>query len=193
MDETIKKAPAKKRAPAKKNAEESVVSIVTDASTVAPKEEKKDGGVFHRPQFDKNMDVWVVSQCPGELHFVSKRTGGEVCWSEAGAGEWLTYENLLEIANSQKKFFERNWIVVPDDVLVSLRMDKYYSGSLTPEEYESVFDMPVDEMSEKLKALPEGQRKTISYRAAILYNDGAIDSKSRIKAIEEALDIQLEY
>lgn len=163
-------------------------------SVVRPKAELVEpvGSVSaRRPTIDKNEDIWVVSQFPGELHYVSKRTGYEVVWPELGAGEYVSFEELTSMANSQKKFFVRNWIAMDPAVLCALRMDKYYVNSMSLDEYESVFDVPIPQMEERLSVLPEGQKMTLGYRARMLFYEGKIDSRQRIQAIQRALDIEL--
>lgn len=180
MEETKKKSSGRPKASVNKAQGQTVVAA-------APVAKSQPSAV--RKQFDKNEDIAVISQFPGELHYVSKRTGYETVWAEVGAVEYLPYEELMSMANAQRKFFVRNWISVGDDVLFALRMDKYYVNSLTFEEYESVFDLPIEKMAKKLANIPDGQKKTLIYRARVLISEGQIDSKKRIVAIEEALGV----
>lgn len=164
--------------------------VAADVAAVQPVAAAPVNSSVRRPKFNKDEDIWVVSQFPGELHYVSKRTGYEIVWAEMGAGEWMSYEELTSMANSQKKFFERNWIMLDPEVLFSLRMERYYVNSLSLEEYETIFDVPVERMELILNQLPPGQKKTIAYRAQILISEKQIDSNRRIEAIERALGTQ---
>jgi len=47
-------------------------------------------------------------------------------------------------------------------------------------------------MTAIIAGLSDGQRKSVSYRARQKVNDGEIDSRKTIAALEEALGIELE-
>ena len=56
--------------------------------------------------------VEVASNYYGMLVYVSRKTGYETSWGEYGDTVMMTVEDLITMKNSQKSFFERNWVVL---------------------------------------------------------------------------------
>lgn len=182
----VKKQPTKTASPVVAEVAAKVVTEEEPAPVVAP-----IVSASSRPKYNKDDEIWVVSQCPGVMVYVSRRTGYKIIWGEIGVGQYVSFEELTAMANGQPKFFQRNWVSMDFDVLVALRMDKYYVNSVQAEEYEQIFDMPISEMEAKLSNIPEGQRDTVEIWAHQLVDQGKIDSIKRIEAIERALGISL--
>jgi len=156
--------------------------VVVEKRTAAP--------TFKRP--DRNEEICVISSCPTALGFTSSvNPGVRARWGGVGDEQWLEFQYLAEMASRHRKFFEENWIVVPDEVLVALRMDRYYQNALSFDEYERIFEMDIDEMEKKLRAISEGQKKTLVMRAIQMIEDGEMDSLHRVSVLEEVFGCAL--
>lgn len=199
-------SPKKKQAPKKtttasNNAKEKVVPAkekavpakakVSSDSTPTPVADKKREKVKAK-KFDRNEEILVISNNPSSMGFISKvNPSVRAFWGGIGAEQWIPYEYLVEMAAMQPKFFKKNWLSVDEDVLVSLRMDKYYQNALSVEEYENIFSIPIEDMVARLSTIPDAQKGTLKMYAKQLVDDNEIDSKLRIKAIEDCLDCNL--
>ena len=76
-------------------------------------------------------------------------------------------------------------------VIDYLGMREYYKNSISVDDFDTLFDKPVDELKEILDSLPEGQRKSLAYRASRMNAEGLIDSRKVISLLEENLGVDL--
>ena len=72
-----------------------------------------------------------------------------------------------------------------------LGMARYYKNSIKPDEFEDLFDMPAEELRDRISKLNDGQKKAINYMAREKIANGDIDSRKTISMLEEALGVQL--
>ena len=61
-------------------------------------------------------EVIDVQSCIiGKLIWKSKRTGYKIVWNEYGEKNPMTVEDLLDMRNGDRRFFERNWVILDGD------------------------------------------------------------------------------
>lgn len=138
------------------------------------------------------MDVLVINGYPGRLVYVSRKTGYETIFENQGAEDFLTIDELRSIKNSSPTFFKNGWMLIEDpDVIYDLSLEKYYENILNIDELTTVFELPVDKMVAKISKLPEGQKKSLVYKALELIETKQIDSLKTIEALEKVLNAQL--
>lgn len=115
-------------------------------------------------------------------------------WDEFGSEEYMTIRELVTMKNSQRRFFEDNWIVLmdtdeytADEIYKFLRVDKMYAKVLDLWQIEDLFKSSPTEIKSVIKTLSSGMKDTIKDIAYKKYKSGALDSNSIIKAFEESL------
>lgn len=115
-------------------------------------------------------------------------------WDEFGSEEYMTIRELVTMKNSQRRFFEDNWIVLmdtveytADEIYKFLRVDKMYAKVLDLWQIEDLFKSSPTEIKSVIKTLSSGMKDTIKDIAYKKYKSGALDSNSTIKAFEESL------
>lgn len=120
-------------------------------------------------------------------------------WDEFGSEEYMTVRELVTMRNSQRRFFEDNWITLDDtdeytadELYKFLRVDKMYSKILDIWQIEDLFHSKPSEVKAVISTLSKGMKQTIKDFAIKKYKSGALDSKQLIKALEESLMIELE-
>jgi len=145
----------------------------------------------------KDSDSVDVRSCVvGRLTWKSAKTGYKVIWDEFGTSNPMTVEELRDMRNGSRKFFENNWVVVEgdnaEDVLKYLQIDKYYKDFASIEDIDVIFEYDPDEAEAVVKKFGYGLREVVARRASTLKSEGALDSVKMIEAIERATGFTIE-
>ena len=137
---------------------------------------------------DTLVDVQNITM--GKLIYISSRQNGfKVTWSNPGDIEEIELSELMTMRNSQPRFFTNNWIKVDDDILRYLGMEKYYKNVPSFEDFDDIFNLPLDEMKVAISNLPAGMKDTFSFKASELINSGEIDSVKVVKYLCEVFNL----
>ena len=146
-----------------------------------------------------NYEIPVKSNVAGGLTYVSRRNKGlEYRWERNGDVEYIEYSELVSMRNTQRKFFENNWVIVEDsdytaeDVYRALSIQKYYEFNL--QSIDDVFSFPEKTVREIAAKASKGLKDNIIQRARYLYSEGSdlFDSSKRVKMFEDAFNMVFE-
>lgn len=145
-----------------------------------------------------NLLVPVKSGIHGILTYSSKKTFGyTVDWDDYGSVEFIEYGELLSMRNTQRSFFENNWIFIEDtdeyaasDIYKALAVGKYYNSVIVGDDLERLFAMEPKDIEETVSKLSNGVKQNIASIAKERIETGEFDSNNRIKALEKALDLE---
>lgn len=145
-----------------------------------------------KSNLNPRMIVTVRNGFNGALIYKSRRTGERFEWFEFGGEQDMELQELKAAKNNYPAFFQNNWFLIDDpEVIEYLGVSQYYKNALTYEEFDNFFNLPADEVKEKISLLSKGQKLSVAYRAKQLIAEGEIDSIKVINAIEESLGIDL--
>lgn len=163
---------------------------VTEATPKAAPEKKEYKA--KRRKLEPNTLITVRNGFNGVLVYVCSRTGERFMWDGFGAENDMELQDLRAAKNSAKGFFENNWFMIDDqDVLEYLGVERMYRNSLTLDGFDELFELPVDQIEEKIQNIPNGQRASVAYRAKQLIDEGKIDSIKVITVLEKCLGVEL--
>lgn len=141
---------------------------------------------------DINQFITVRNGFQGRLVYISTRTGERYVWDSFGAEQELELRELRNAKNSNKKFFVNNWFMFDEEWVIDyLGVGQFYKNSLKLSEFDAIFEKSPEEIHEIIAKMPEGQKKSLAYRAMELVIAGEIDSRKMITALEESLGIEL--
>lgn len=141
---------------------------------------------------DLNEMIKVVNITNSKLVYISKTSPGyRIDWDEYLDENWMEYKELINMRNSQRRFFEEPWIICDWEVLQDLRVEKYYKNIIDLENLDDVFKKSSEELSKILEIVPNGIKKLIADRAFELRREKKLDSLSVIETIEKKLNIDL--
>lgn len=144
-------------------------------------------------KIDRDEQVEVMNITNGNLVYQSTKTGMEVLFEDFGDKEWLEVGELLTMRSSQRKFLNEPWILIMDEEVVNyLGLDKLYDKMIDPEKIDSVFKMPVPKFKEVIEDAPRGIAELIVSRARQKIEDGSLDSVSKIRVLNDKFDIDLQ-
>ena len=138
-----------------------------------------------------NTLVACTNLTMGKLVYVSKKqVGYSVVWENPGDVDYLELSELVSMRNSQRAFFENNWIGIDDpDVVDYLNVGNYYSEALDFENLSSFMDLSVDEMREKFAHMSQGTKETLKVKVVQMLANKEIDSLKKIDFLKENLGI----
>jgi hypothetical protein len=163
-----------------------------EVNTVSEAKERNQ----RKADIPNSYEIPVRSNVSGGLTYVSRKNKGlEFHWDHTGDVEYIEYSELISMRNTQRKFFENNWIVIEDsdytadEVYRALSVQKFYEFGLNS--IDDVFTLSEDSLKELAAKASKGLKDNIILRARSLYNDGSdlFDSSKRVKAFEEAFGI----
>lgn len=168
------------QAAAAQAAEESKTEAAKDQAPVIPKD------------VDPNETVVVRNGFQGKLVYHSKRTGERWVWDHFGSEQEIELKELKSARNSAKGFFENNYFMFDEPwVIYYLGVQQYYKNSLRLDQFDEVFKKTPSEIRKILAQVPDGQKKSVAYRAKELIASGEIDSRKIIGALETCLGTEL--
>lgn len=149
------------------------------------------------------LDVEVPCLCnvKGGLIYVSSRAGGmNAEWSEFGEMQYLDVRELLLMRNTQKRFFNDNWISLKDtddgeytaeDIYKFLRVDDKYGDFYDADNIESFFDLTESQMADKVSKMSRGMKDLVSVMALDKIENDEIDSVKKRRAIIKTLGLEI--
>ena len=141
---------------------------------------------------DPHTIVSVKNGFQGTLVYVSKKTGERFVWESFGDEQDMEIGELRNARNSSKVFFINNWFMFDEPWVVDyIGMTQYDKSAISVEEFDSIFEKPLDEMVDIISAMSDGQKRSVAYRARAKIRDGEIDSNKKITALEKCLHVSL--
>lgn len=146
-----------------------------------------------REKLPSDMLVECQNLTAGKLIYISKRQNGyKIVWSQPGDVEEIELAELITMRNSQPRFFSQNWVGMDEDILRYLGVDGFYKNVPSFEDFDGIFDLPLEEMQVALGNLPKGLHDTFAYKASELINSGEIDSMKTIRYLCEVFGLEID-
>ena len=146
-------------------------------------------------KIDPNELIEVQSCTYGELTYISRKTGYQIIWDDFGCTNPVTVGDLIDMRNGQKRFFEEPWIVLLGDrapiIIDYLQVGKYYKNISKLEDFDEIFNYEPADIPAVVKELSQGTKEIIARRAYALIQDGELDSRKMIEAIESATGFKI--
>jgi len=182
MATTKKPSTAVKRAATNITAEPAV-SEIKNAETKSPIVAK---------EVDLHQYVTVRNGFHGTLVYRSKKTGESYTWDEYGSEQEMELIELKDAKNTNKKMFINNWFMFDESWIIDyLGLRQYYKNAISIDDFDNIFTKSPEELKSIISEMSDGQKHSTAYRARTLINNGTIDSRKVISALEEALNTEL--
>lgn len=147
-----------------------------------------------------DIEVPCMSNVKSPLVYISTRMNGlGADWDEFGSIQYLDIRELMQMRNTQKRFFDDNWIVIKDtddgeytaeDIYKFLRVDDKYGDYYDADNIDNFFGLTPTQMKEKVEKLSSGMKELLTIVALDKFETGEIDSIKTKEAIKEALGIK---
>ena len=126
------------------------------------------------------------------LIYVSKRTSEKFEWAEYGDVNYITLGELITMKSTQPRMLKEGWLIVDDeDAIEQLGLAKMYGNLFEVNDIDEFFDLDEQEMTRILTNMPRGFKNSLGNFARERLESGQLDSKSKVKLLEELLDVDL--
>lgn len=141
--------------------------------------------------------ITVVCNTIGGATYISKKASGYIVeWEDFGSEEYMELGELVAMRNTDRRFFEDNWIVLEDtdeydamQLYEFLKVAKYYTNVFTSRNIDELFSYSKDKIAKTISTLSRGMKETIAVRAKQKLDDNTLD-KNIVDTLESALGIQ---
>jgi hypothetical protein len=155
--------------------------------------ESKRLAVQPKSVLKENDLVYVMNGLSDTLVYHSQRTNRKFEFSRFGEQDTMDYAELKAMRNRYPRYFTEGWLIVLDkQVQEEFKLTEMYENILTPDNIEKVFEMPVEEMSKFIDALPEGQKLSFVNKAQELFEKEELMNFKAIKMIENKFNFRFE-
>lgn len=172
-------------------------AVPTEAPQEQPKQEvaQPKAKVTKATLFqDRNRQVIVRSCVDGRVIYKSKRSGMTWKWLEKGAYEVLTVEELLNMESQSHKFLHSPWLMVDDeDIIEAFNLAELYDLVAKVEDIDSFINMSLGEQKQIYNKLPKASQNQVYNHICFKVDSGEIDSRAKIRELEDLVGRELEY
>ena len=183
---------------ARKKATEAVASTESIVAEQSAPKQTKTTNTAKGTKFKVKQNLTPHTYVPvrngfnGKLIYRSPHTGETFVWEGFGEEQDMELQELKFAKSSSKVFFENNWFLIDDpEVIEYLGVERFYENALSYDEFEDLFSKSVGEIEERVRALSDGQKQSLAYKARKMILEEKIDSIKTITALEKCLDIEL--
>ena len=143
---------------------------------------------------DRTREIPVRSCINGRVIYKSKKTGVTYKWLEKGAYEILTIDELLNMESQSQKFLHSSWLMVDDEeVIEAFNLQELYDLVAKVEDIDSFINMSLGEQQKIYNKLPKTLQNQVYNHICFKVDSGEIDSRAKIRQLEELVGMELEY
>lgn len=156
-------------------------------------------------KLDDSVSILVSSNVLGLLTYVNHKTGDKYQWNKIGEVQSLYVSDIRAMKSNQQRFLEENWILIEgiadldeeyegvdiDDVYDALQISHYYKNRLCPKDIGEIFNWSSSDIKAKVPKMTQTVKESIIIKANELIKSEVLDSISKVKALEEALNCEL--
>ena len=159
-------------------------TIETEEVKIVSKEKK---------EFDQSEGIACRSVVQGGLYMEGLKTQMIYSWTDYGDVSDVEYRDLAAAVRSKSKFVYNPWFIIEnEDFLREFpQIKKFYDESYSIKDLKSILNKPVNEMIAIIEKLPSGAFESMKSIAAKQVSNGALDSVSKIKALDKLFGTDL--
>lgn len=181
-----KKTTTKKTTTTKKVVKKETEAQATETKETKPKATPKP------KKLNPDDLITIMNNTTGKLVYHSHRTGLLLILEEYGQEDQIPYSELIIMRNTSPRLIsEGHVLILNEDAVRELRLEKMYEHMLDYYGVQEFFTLPPDDIKEKLHKMPKAMVETIGSLAKKKYKDGTLYDARVIRAIEEALQIEI--
>lgn len=143
---------------------------------------------------DRTREIPVRSCINGRVIYKSKKTGVTYKWLEKGTYEILTIDEVLNMESQSQKFLHSPWLMVDDEeVIEAFNLQELYDLVAKVEDIDSFITISLGEQKQIYNKLPKTLQNQVYNHIYNKVETGEIDSKSKIRELEELVQMELEF
>jgi hypothetical protein len=169
-------------------------------STKKETEVKEEVKVETKPKveerkIDGNTPVLVMNNTTGFVSFVNKRTQAEFLIEGYGNFEEMLVSDLINMRSSSPALLNQGYLIIlDDDVIKYLRLEKVYENILKPEDIDEFFKQNDVKMREILEKSPRGMKELLFDKAKEMVEQGHpdMDYNSKKRVFEDLFNVKFD-
>lgn len=143
---------------------------------------------------DRTREIPVRSCINGRVIYKSKKTGVTYKWLEKGTYEILTIDELLNMESQSQKFLHSPWLMVDDEeVIEAFNLQELYDLVAKVEDIDSFITISLGEQKQIYNKLPKSLQNQVYNHIYNKVESGEIDSRAKIRELEELVQMELEF
>lgn len=152
------------------------------------KEEVKD--IKH---FNKEDEIPCKSMTLGTLIMTGIKSKEDYIWSGYGDITDVQYQDLTALVNRQSEYIFSPYFVIEDEDFIEEfpKLKTFYENQITTSDLEDILALNERDMIKAINNLPIKAKETLKSIAGIQVSSGAIDSISKIRALDEYFGTEL--
>jgi hypothetical protein len=129
----------------------------------------------------------------GELLMIGERTKMLYRWADRGDVQDIEYQDLIYATRANSGFvFKPRFMIQDNDFLnQNPSVREKYETMYTINDFKDILDLPVSTMKKTIMELPDGAKESIKSMASTMISNGALDSVSKIKALDEIFNTNM--
>jgi hypothetical protein len=144
---------------------------------------------------DSNTPVDVMNNTTGRLVFTNNRTQAKWAFDGYGAMDEMLVSDLKNMRSSSPSLLLESYLLIlDDDVIEHLRLQKVYENIIKPEDIDNFFKQNDVKMREILDKCPKGMKEVLFMKAKemIINNHPDMDYNSKKRVFEDIFNIKFE-
>lgn len=142
-----------------------------------------------KKKFEQNDGILCRSVTAGSLYFPGK-SGQKYTWETFGDATEVEYRDLVSAVHSHSEYIYNPCFVIEDKDFIDefTELKKFYSNSFSVDELKKILQLPVNQMVERVKALPKGLTDSFKTLISTEISEGHLDSLAKVKALDDIFD-----
>jgi uncharacterized protein YfbU (UPF0304 family) len=164
---------------------ENKVEIVTENKVI---ETEENVPMTKQPRKFEAMDgVLCRSIVDGVLVMSGIKSNNFYKWADTNDVAEVEYQDLVSAVRSNTTYvFAPHFVIEDEDFLTQFpQVQKVYDSMYTTKDLKEILSLPVPNMMEAIKSLPNGSKDNLREIAGKMVLNGQLDSVQKIKALDE--------
>jgi len=144
--------------------------------------------------FEQSDGVMCRSICSGMLFIQGPKTGMIYQFADYDDETEIEYRDLVAMVRSKdKNVYEPRIVIEDEDFLHEFSaIEKFYADQFKTRDLKAILNMNDNDMADAIKKLPKGAYENIKSIAAFQIANGYIDSRRKIKALNEIFGVDFD-
>lgn len=143
-----------------------ILSLAKQTEEHVEEKEEAQNKIFTKADLHKIKDEEIVVKniCGGMCTYESKKTHMEYNWNEIGAEEYMSIDEVINMNNSDPRFFRTScWLEPMDDrVKQGLGLSKNYEIISKVSDIDNLITMNIDKITELVSGLDKEFKKSLT-------------------------------
>ena len=144
-------------------------------------------------KFEQSDPILCRSVTYGELLYPAKKSQLLYSWANYGDTTEVEYQDLQALRSTRSAYLNAPYFIIEDEDLLEQwpEFKKLYE-KIAAVDIDKMFDLPLNKFKAALHNLPVGFKDSIKNIASAKILDGSLDSISKIKAMDEVFNTELQ-